>query len=143
MFIRLILLKFSRIFSSADISLQNTKGGRFPGAYLFSYHGFIQIYKHFYNLPNIKHLCDLSSIKQTSPVQDSVRVTTRSPAVDTHQVSDYPEYFDVGLLQEKPLGDEYTLRSLADQAQLCGWGGDQGLQALSHKERSVKIMISN
>lgn len=80
MFIRLILLKFSRIFSSADISLQNTKGGRFPGAYLFSYHGFIQIYKHFYNLPNIKHLCDLSSIKQTSPVQDSVIVTTRSPA---------------------------------------------------------------
>lgn len=61
------------------------------------------------------------------------------PAVSTHQVSDYPEYFDVGLLQEKPLGDEDTLRSLADQAKLCGRGGDQGFQPLSHRETDKQL----
>lgn len=65
------------------------------------------------------------------------------PAVDTHQVSDNPEYFDVGLLQEKTLGDEDTFRSLANQTQLCGRSRDQRFQALTHGERSLKILINN
>lgn len=97
----------------------------------------------FIKKPNIKHLCDLSSIKQTLPVQGSVSVTPRSPAVDTHQVSDNPEYFDVGLLQEKTLGDEDTFRSLANQTQLCGRSRDQRFQSLTHGERSLKILINN